>query len=155
MCHSINKHTSSLLIVIWSQQLKERKLRSDLNTGQMLLPLEPLGFWQRSIITYALQKTWSCCYVFSINFLNSHYTERALHKLSHYNSHFILLCHDKTAYMQWLSWKVATPPLHIFKKRFVVLTNEKIWHSGGKQKSCLKRQIRILLSRGSRKLKFY
>ena len=53
------------------------------------------------VLTYALQKT--NLLLGALNFLNSHYTEKALHKLAHYNNHFTLLCHDKTNYMQWLS----------------------------------------------------
>ena len=87
-------------MVIWSQRLKERKLRSNLNTGQMLLPLSH----------GALAAEYNICtsedinlLLGALNFLNSHYTEKALHKLAHYNNHLTLLCRNKTNYMQWLS----------------------------------------------------
>ena len=87
-------------MVIWSQRLKERKLRSNLNAGQMLLPLSH----------GALAVDYNICtsediklLLGALNFLNSHYTEKALHKLAHYNNHLTLLCRDKTNYMQWLS----------------------------------------------------
>ena len=69
----------------------------------------------------------------ALNFLNSHYTEKALHKLAHYNNHFTLLCHDKTNYMQWLSWKVATPPHTSKFSRKSLLYWPMKRHSGGKR----------------------
>ena len=128
-------------MVIWSQRLKERKLRSNLNTGQMLLPLSH----------GALAAEYNICtsedinlLLGALNFSNSHYTEKALHKLAHYNNHFTLLCHDKTNYMQWLSWKVATPPHTSKFTRKVLLYWPMKRHSGGKQNICLNSLTKVM-----------